>query len=112
MSIADFNRKRNIKWNINTEGFEYKKCSEMPLETDIIIYGLFVTPDRGYGKGAVAITKDCLLNLPSSTYEIVSAILENEQTIEDIKKAKCGIRISTYMSKFNRKGYNVEFIDL
>lgn len=112
--FAEVNKKVvSIDWGINTEKFEYRKCSEMEEGKVIPVKGLFISADHGYGRGAVAILDDVLLNLPERYLEVVESILATDNMVEAIKAGKCGLVITSFMSKkFKRKGYDVEFVDV
>lgn len=113
MSITKFNRNNSIDWNYETKDFEFKKASEMKLDTVYPIHGVFTTPDNGYGVGAVIILDDCLLNAPQHEVDTTKAVMADPETVEEIKAGKCGIKISTYTSKkFKRTGYSIEFVEI
>lgn len=113
MAFSRLSRVKKVDWNYNTEGFEFKKCADMPLDTIFIVRGAFITPDRGFGRGAVLILDDCNLNLSARYLEDVEAILDDTELQEDIKTGKAGIKITTFISdKYKKTGYNVEFLDI
>lgn len=102
----------SIDWGVDTKSMEFRKCSEIPEKTDFKIKGVFITPDNGYGEGAVAILDEFLLNLPQRYVEIVKSILSTEEMVEAIKAGKCAINIESFDSKkYKRKGYQINFID-
>lgn len=109
MKITELNHK-GIDWNINTEDMEFRKCSEIPLDTPLQLRGVFITPDNGYGRGAVAILDEMLVNLPQRYVETVDKIRNDSEMIEEIKSGKVSITISTFTSKKYKKiGYDVTF---
>lgn len=113
MAITKFNKAAGVDWNFKTEGFEFKKASEMELNKIYPIHGVFTTPDKGYGVGGVVILDDCLLNAPASDVDTIKAILIDEETVAEIKEGKCGVKVYTYQSKkFKRTGYGLEFVTL
>ena len=113
MGVMSKYKKRKIEWGVNTEGFEYRKPSEMPQNKTILLRGCFITPDRGYGKGAVLITDKDLLSIPERYVGMVSDFLNDEETISAIKAGKVGFIITEFVSETHkRKGYRVDFIDI
>ena len=113
MKITDLNYKGRIDWGIDTKDMDFIKCEEMPQKTALKVYGFFTTPDIGYGRGAVAILYDVLLNLPQRYVEKVDTILSDDEMIEEIKKGKVAIEISTFISKKYKKiGYDVTFVEV
>lgn len=113
MKITDLNYKGGIDWGIDTKEMKFKKCAEMPQETALMVHGFFTTPDNGYGRGAVAILDDVLLNLSQRYVETVDTILSDDEMIEEIKTGKIAIEISTFTSKkYKKVGYDVTFVEV
>ena len=113
MKITDLNYKGGIDWNIDTKGMEFRKCEEMPHETELKVHGFFTTPDNGYGRGAVAILDDVLLNLPQRYVETVDTILSDDEMIEEVKTGKVAIVVSTFISKkYKKVGYDITFVEV
>lgn len=114
MSVfSKYRRNMSIDWGIDTKEFPFVKCSEMPLEEKLPIFGFFCTPDSGYGEGAVVILKDSLLNLPQRYVEDIRKFMDDEEVVEAVKAHKCGICITTFESKkYKKQGFDVDFIEL
>lgn len=113
MKITELNYKGRIDWGIDTKDMDFKKCEEMSHETPLKVHGFFTTPDNGYGRGAVAILDDVLLNLPQRYVETVDKILSDDEMIEEVKAGKVGIVISTFISKkYKKVGYDVTFVEV
>lgn len=113
MKITELNYKSAIDWGIDTKDMEFRKCNELPRETTLKVYGFFTTPDNGYGRGAVAILDDCLLNMPQRYVETVDKILADEEMMQEIKDGKVAIVLSSFVSKKYKKiGYDVTFVEV
>lgn len=113
MKITNLNYKGGIDWGIDTKNMDFKKCEEMPQETALNVHGFFTTPDNGYGRGAVAILDDVLLNLPKRYLETVDTILSDDEMIEEIKSGMVAIEISEFVSKkYKKVGYDVKFVEV
>lgn len=113
MKITDLNYKGRIDWGIDTKDMDFKKCEEMPQETQLNLHGFFTTPDNGYGRGAVAILDDTLLNMPQRYVEVVDTILSDDEMIEEIKSGKVAIEISSFISeKYKKIGYDITFVEV
>lgn len=108
-----FNRGfKKVEWGIDTEKMKFKKCSELEVGKEYPLLGCFVTPDRGYGLGAVLITSDALINIPNRYVEDINAIQDNVEAVEVIKSGHMGFKVGKFESKqFHRVGYNIEFTD-
>lgn len=113
MKITELNYKGRIDWGIDTENMDFTKCEELPKETPLMVHGFFTTPDIGYGRGAVAILDDVLLNLPHRYVKKVDTILSDDEMIEEIKTGKVAIKISEFVSKkYKKVGYDIIFVEV
>ena len=112
MGISKFNKGNKINWGIDTKSLPFKKTSEVELNKIYDLKGCFITPDRGYGGGAVLITDGFLLNIPDRYIDNINNIMSDPETVEDIKAGKCGFIVTSFISeKFKRTGYSIEFVD-
>lgn len=113
MKITDLNYKGRIDWGIDTKNMDFRKCGEIPQGTPLKLHGVFIIPDNGYGRGAVAILDNVLLNMPQRYVETVDTILSDDEMIEEIKEGKVAIEISTFISKkYKKVGYDVTFVEV
>lgn len=114
MSVfSKYRRNMSIDWGIDTQDFPFVKCSEMELEQTIPIYGFFITPDSGYGEGAIVILEKELLSLPQRYVEDIKKFMDDPDVVKAVKDEKCGIIITTFMSnKYKKKGFDVEFVEI
>lgn len=100
-----------IEWGRNTEGFKFKKISDL-YKTGVKavqVFGFFFTKSDNYGLQPNAITSDCLLNLPTHQKENISAMLKDAETVEAIKRGECTLVFREYVSKYNKTCYEIEF---
>ena len=114
MSVfSKYRRNMSIDWGTDTQSFPFVKCSEQPLEEKIPIYGFFITPDSGYGEGAIVILEKELLNLPQRYVEEIKKFMDDPDVIEAVKDHRTGIIITTFESKkYKKQGYDIEFVEL
>lgn len=109
MGIEKFN-KTNVTWNVNTEGFQYKKLADLTENTQYPLCGMFVSGDHGYGEGAVLITNREYVNIPERYVDTVKAMISDPETVADIQAGKCAFSYKTFTSKqYHRTGYEVIF---
>lgn len=113
MSLSKFNKSFNkVEWGIDTKSLPFKKCSELEIGKEYPLRGCFVTPDRGYGLGAVLITDGYLVNIPNRHVDDIKSICEDAEAVEQIKSGHAGFVVGTFESKqFHRTGYSIEFTD-
>ena len=103
----------SIDWGVDTDNFPFVKCSDQELETKIPIFGMFITPDSGYGEGAIVILKDSLLSLPQRYVQQIKDMMCDGVIVETVKAHKAAVIITTFESKkFKKTGYDVEFTEL
>ena len=112
MGLSRFNKTVNYKWSIKTDGFEYKKPAEMPLDTQIPLKGCFITPDRGYGKGGVLITDKEYLNVPQRYTDVIIDILKDDDSINQIESGHAAFKITTFTNKQKKICYSIDLLDI
>lgn len=114
MSVfTKYQRNMSIDWGLDTTDFPFVKCSEQPLEEKIPIYGFFITPDSGYGEGAIVILEKELLSLPQRYVDQIRKFMDDPEVVETVKAHKAAIIITTFESKkYKKQGYDVEFTEL
>ena len=102
-----------IEWNVNTKDFTFKKLSDFYNQgiRAIQVFGFFFTKSENYGLQPIAITKDCLVNLPTHKKEIISEMLKNVDCVNAIKNGECSLKLRVYKSKYNKTCYDFDFIN-
>lgn len=111
--FSKYRRNMSIDWEIVTTDFPFVKCSEMPLEEKIPIFGFFITPDSGYGEGAIVILEKELLSLPQRYVQDIKDYMDDPEVVEFTKAHKAAIIITTFVSnKYKKQGFDVEFTAL
>ena len=119
VKIMDFTKMNNsnfekIEWNVNTKDFTFKKLSAFynkGIKT-IHIFGFFFTKSENFGLQPIAITHDCLVNLPTHKKDIISDMLKNADCVNAIKNGECGLKLREYRSKYNKICYDFDFINI
>ena len=114
MSVfSKYQRNMSIDWGINTQEFPFAKCSEMEKNVKIPIFGFFITPDSGYGEGAIVILEDQLLSLPQRYVDEIKNYMDDPEVVDFTKDHKACIIITEFTSqKYKKTGYDVEFTEL
>lgn len=114
MSFASkHNRNKSINWGIATDEFKFEKLSSIEPSTIYRVYGVFTTPDIGYGEGCCVILSDRYVSLPARYMEDVQDILSDPESIEAIKAGRVGITYHMYKSeKYNRDAYSIQWVDI
>ena len=102
-----------IEWNVNTNGFTFKKLSDFYCQgtRTIQVFGFFFTKSENYGLQPIAITKDCLVNLPTHKKDVISDMLKNADCVSAIKNGECSLKLREYKSKYNKTCYDFDFIN-
>lgn len=108
-----FNKKKNPTWSYDTTNFEYVKTSDVCAkigDKPFTIHGVFITPDNGYGEGAVLIADKCFVNAPKSFVPTAKEILNDTAAVNEINEHGTKVFIEKFYSKkYKRDGYNIEF---
>ena len=102
-----------IEWNVNTNGFTFKKLSDFYNQgiRVVPVFGFFFTKSEEYGLQPVAIAKDCLINLPKHKKDTISDMLKNADCVNAIKNGECSLKLREYKSKYNKICYDFDFIN-
>ena len=115
MNFTQYNKNsfEKIEWNVNTKDFTFKKLSDFFGQgvKKIQVFGFFFTKSENYGLQPIAITKDCLVNLPTHKRDIISDMLKNPECVSAIKNGECSLKLREYKSKYNKMCYDFDFID-
>lgn len=114
MGFADrFNKGKKIDWKVNTEGWEFKKCKDMTLNTVFPMKGCYVTKDNGYGEGGVIIANGYMVNAPQSFVATIKELMADEEAIQYIIDGHMGFEVQSFVSdKFKRTGYRIVLTDM
>lgn len=115
MNFTQFNKNtfEKIEWNVKTKGFAFKKLSDFfksGVKT-IQVFGFFFTKSDNYGLQPVAITSNCLVNLPTHKRDIISDMLKNTDCVNAIIKGECSLRLREYTSKYGKVCYDFDFVN-
>lgn len=105
MSFATRHGKGN-KFNVNTEGFEYRNLKDLYKEDPDAIWpiqGIYINRKSEYGPAPVAICEGFFANLPAHLLEECEGYLTNEEDIADIKAGTVGFSIYTYEKQVGKK---------
>ena len=115
MDFTQYNKNtfEKIEWNVNTSGFTFKKLSDFYSQgiKTIQVFGFFFTKSENYGLQPVAITKDCLVNLPTHKKDVISEMLKNADCVNAIKNGECSLKLREYKSKYGKLCYDFDFVD-
>lgn len=104
----------SVKWSKKTDGFSFKKLGTLFGEgvRTIQVFGFFFTKSDSFGLQPVAITSDCLVNLPTSERDTISEMLKDKETVKAIDNGECSLKIREYQNKkYKKTCYAVEYIN-
>ena len=102
-----------IEWGVDTNDFVFKKLADFfksGVKT-IQVFGFFFTKSENFGLQPIAITHDCLVNLPTHKKDIISDMLKNPDVVNAIKNGECSLKLREYKSKYNKNCYDFDFIN-
>ncbi|MBO7734697.1 MAG: hypothetical protein J6S67_19210 [Methanobrevibacter sp.] len=101
--LSKFNSQKSVDWGVNTEGYVFKKASDLKLETKYSVKGLYISADNGFGEGAVIITDGFMVNCPQRMVEKFKQIMGDPEAVESIKAGKETFHVETYYNKRQKK---------
>ena len=118
VKIMDFtkcnkNTFEKIEWNVNTEGFTFRKLGDFYNQgiKVIQVFGFFFTKSENYGLQPVAIGSDCLINLPTHKKDVISDMLKNADCVSAIKNGECSLKVREYKSKYGKTCFDFDFVN-
>ena len=115
MNFTQFNKNtfEKIEWNVNTKDFTFRKLSDFYNQgiKTIQVFGFFFTKSENYGLQPIAITKNCLVNLPTHKKDVISEMLKNADCVNAIKNGECSLKLREYKSKYGKLCYDFDFVD-
>lgn len=115
MDFTRYNKNsfEKIEWNVNTKDFTFRNLADFysHVTKTIQVYGFFFIKSENYGLQPIAITKDCLLNLPTHKRDVISDMLKNADCVNAIKRGECSLKLREYKSKYNKICYDFDFVD-
>lgn len=102
---------KGAKFSINTEGFEFRKISEFPLEKEMIVRGAFISKGGKYGNSPAIILDDCIMNAPRHMQEDIEDLLASEEAIEQVEAGLLAISIYEYEDNNGKTQRSFKWID-
>ena len=105
------NNFKKREWNKNTEGYTFKKLSDLYKEgvRKVQVFGFFFTKSKDYGLQPNAICDGYLLNLPTHQKETISNMLQDDECYNAINNGECTLEIREYHSKYNKTCYEISY---
>ena len=93
MKITELNHERKFQ-KIDTEGFNYLKCSELTDEV-YTVKGIYFTNGK-YGESAVIVTEKCFINVPKHQTEDCRKAYNDDEIVKEINENKIGVKKESY----------------
>lgn len=111
--FSTLNRKGSL-FTIDTEGMEGHKAAEIYKEigsAPLIMRGVFVNKDTGYGESVSVVTTNSIIYFSKSSLELAHQIRDSEDAVKDLNERGAYFRIVEFESKkFKKVGYSFEFL--
>lgn len=118
MSFAEKYNKGNVNFDVDIKEFEFMNGYEFIAKygsNSVRIDGLYINNKGMYKSHPVAIIKSdkILLDLPSHMTETVNDILNDEESIDLIKKGVVGLKAHEYTdTKYHKQCVGFDWCDL
>lgn len=110
MSLKKYNKESNTAtWSIDSTNFAYVKIRDLDEGVHYALRGMFVTPDHGYGEGAVLITDHFCVNIPNRYVDLIREMIADPEVVAQINAGGESWHYEKFMSKYNREGFKVIF---
>lgn len=99
------------KFSINTEGFEFKKISEFPLNTELTVRGALISKGGKYGDSASLILDNCFMNVPSHIMDDVKELLADQDAIAQVEAGELAVSVYEYEDRNGATQRSIKWID-
>lgn len=112
MGVSKYNRGR--KFMVDNSEFPYIKLKELVEGRQYPVFGYFVTKDNnGYGEGAVLITADYNVNIPTRYISVFREWDNDPEITELINAGKVAFKYEKgYSEKYRTDTWNITWIDV
>lgn len=112
MGIADYNVSK-VNWKVDNKDFAYIKLNELVEGREYPFLGCFISKDNGYGEGAVIITADYNVNVPSRYVDLFRRLMMDPKVVKQANEGKAAFKYEKFYSeKYRRDGYRLIFVDI
>lgn len=99
-------------FSINTEGFEFKKITDFPLDKEMAVRGAFISKGGKYGDSASIILDDCFMNIPKHLVDDVKDLISNPEAINQVEAGKLACSIYEYQDSNDKTQRSIKWIDV
>lgn len=99
------------KFSINTEGFEFKKISEFPLNKELTVRGALISKGGKYGDSASLILDDCFMNIPNHMIDDVKELLGDQDAVDQVEAGLLAVSIYEYEDRNGAIQRSIKWID-
>ena len=115
MSIVKFNHTSPFTFKAG-DGFQYYSLRQLAESnkpgTVYKVLALFIN-DRGrYGDQPLALTPYYYVNLPTHLLNDVTAMIRDNDIVDQINAGQAGFKIREYTNRNGGKSYSVEWVDI
>lgn len=112
MGIANRYNANGKLWNVDNSQFSFIKLKELVENRSYPVFGCFISPDNGFGEGAVLITAEYNVNCPSRYCVLFRQMMADPEAVKQINDGKLYFHYEKFYSeKYKQDGYTIVFED-
>lgn len=115
MGLSRFNKKGGVHFDIQTEGMEAHKASEIYAEIKsepLIMRGIFINKDTGMGESVSVVTTNSIIYFGQSCVETARDIREDPEAVKELNEKGAYFKIEEFISKkYKKAGYKFTFLE-
>lgn len=115
MGLSRFNKKGGVHFDIQTEGMEAHKASEIYAEIKnepLIMRGIFINKDTGMGESVSVVTTNSIIYFGQSCVETARDIREDPEAVKELNETGAYFKIEEFISKkYKKAGYKFTFLE-
>lgn len=115
MGLSRFNKKSGVHFDIQTEGMEAHKASEIYAEIKnepLIMRGIFINKDTGMGESVSVVTTNSIIYFGQSCVETAREVREDPDAVKELNEKGAYFKIEEFISKkYKKAGYKFTFLE-
>lgn len=112
MGISSLNREGGKLFTVDNSEFSYIHIKDLVEGKAYPLFGCFVSKDNGFGEGAVLITAEYNVNVPSRYVQEIREICSRPDWVKQINDGKAAFKYTIgYSEKYKKDMYLLTWID-
>lgn len=110
MSLKDHNTTRKNPFTFDSSALPYIKVRDLEPGKSYPLRSMFITPDNGYGEGAVLVTDFANVNVPQRYVDTIRGVWDDPESVDQVNRGEGSFHyVVGYSKKFKKETYDIIF---